>query len=395
MATRKRSDVKDLRGAGKLIVDATTNVADVVERMHRVIGSGPKVLGAPLEKPMTLFTQVVYGSIRGVTKLVGKGVDLALAQLEPLLSDREAGPGRESALAALNGVLGDVLQETGNPLAISMQLRRGGKPLALNDGHLGGRVVVLVHGSSMNDLQWARLGHHHGEALERDLGFTSIALHYNSGLHISTTGAQFAELLESTFAQWPVPLEELVLIGHSMGGLVARSACHVGAKHAWRRKVQALVTLGTPHHGAPLERGGAWAEFLLGLFPQSAPLKHLAHVRSAGVTDLRYGNVRDEDWQGRDRFSSRTDTRTPTSLPKGVECFAVAATMSKTHVKRLLGDGLVPVDSALGRHADPARALAFSQTLLTWGAGHLDLLSRSEVYEALRGWLTSSHRPRS
>jgi pimeloyl-ACP methyl ester carboxylesterase len=254
-----------------------------------------------------------------------------------------------------------------------------------------------VHGSSMNDLQWARLGHDHGAALERDLGVTAVALHYNSGLHVSTNGVTFAELLEGTFATWPVPLEAVALVGHSMGGLVIRSACQVGQKHRWRRKLKAVVTLGTPHHGAPLERGGAWVEYLLGLFAQSAPLKTLAHLRSAGVTDLRYGNVRDEDWQGRDRFSSRNDTRTPTPLPHGVPCFAVAATLSKTHVKRLLGDGLVPVDSALGRHADAARALDFPQahTHIALGAGHLDLLNRAEVYEALRDWLTSCLRPRS
>jgi pimeloyl-ACP methyl ester carboxylesterase len=311
-----------------------------------------------------------------------------------LLGEREVGPGREAALAALNGVLGDVLHDTGNPLAITMQLRRRGKPLDLRDPALGRTVVVLVHGSSMNDLQWERLGHHHGAALERDLGVTAIELHYNSGLHTSTNGAQFAELLEATFAQWPVPLEALMLVGHSMGGLVIRSACQAGEQHRWRRPLRAVVTLGTPHHGAPLEQGGAWVEFLLGLFPQSAPLKKLAHLRSAGVTDLRYGNVRDEDWKGRDRFSSRSDTRLPTPLPAEVACFAVAATRSKTHVKRLLGDGLVPVDSALGRHADATRALAFPRehTLIAWGAGHLDLLNRAEVYDALRDWLTSCLR---
>ena len=119
----------------------------------------------------------------------------------------------------------------------------------------------------MNDLQWKRKGHDHGAALARDLAYTPVYLHYNSGLHISTNGRAFAELLEALVRLWPVPLTELVLIGHSMGGLVARSACHYGAlaRHEWLRRLDKLVFLGTPHHGAPLERGGNWVDMLLGV----------------------------------------------------------------------------------------------------------------------------------
>ena len=56
----------------------------------------------------------------------------------------------------------------------------------------------------------------------------------------------------------------------------------------------------------------------------------------------------------------------------------------------LLGDGLVPVESALGRHADPGRALTFPEDHQWVGdnVGHLDLLSRPKVYEVVRSWLS-------
>jgi pimeloyl-ACP methyl ester carboxylesterase len=339
-----------------------------------------------------LLTGLVYGSIRGVTKLVGVGLDKSLAQLEPLLGERTPGPSREALQAALNGVLGDVLEQSGNPLAIPMQLRRGGvqlDPAALEGP--GPHVVVLVHGSSMNDLQWLRQGHDHGAALERDLGVTAIYALYNSGLHVSTNGRALAELLEATLAAWPVKVKTLTLLGHSMGGLVSRAAIHLAEAEGlkWRKVLRALVTLGTPHHGAPLERGGAWAEFFMGLRAESAPLRTLAQVRSAGVTDLRFGSVRDEDWQGQDRFKLGRDARVPTPLPKGVACFAVAGSLAKSPRKKAPGDGLVQVDSALGRHEESPRVLAFpdANQLVAWGCSHLDLLNQPVVYEQVREWL--------
>jgi pimeloyl-ACP methyl ester carboxylesterase len=108
---------------------------------------------------------------------------------------------------------------------------------------------VLVHGSCLNDRQWSRLGHDHGAALERDLACTPVYLHYNSGRHLSTNGRELAGLMEALVAAWPVPLETLAIMGHSMGGLVARSAIHVAetAGHAWRGKLRKLVCLATPH----------------------------------------------------------------------------------------------------------------------------------------------------
>jgi PGAP1-like protein len=399
-----RVSVDDLRGATRLAVDATMAVTDLVEAMHHNIAGGPSVLGRPLEGPTRLLTGPVYGGIRGVTRLVGAGIDVALANLArllaPLLAVDAPAPEREAVVSVLNGVLGDHLAQTGNPLAIEMRLRHGGHPLELEPQALRlalpqatGKLVVLVHGSCLSDRQWTRQGHDHGAALARDLGFTPVYLHYNSGLHISANGREFAALLERLVAAWPTPLDDLVIVAHSMGGLVARSACHFGeaAGHAWRPKLHKLVCLGSPHHGAPLERGGHWIDLFLGASRYSAPLARLGKIRSAGVTDMRFGNVMDEHWAGRDRFGHAGDLRGRLELPAGVQCYAIAATKARAAGGKLPGDGLVSVDSALGRHAKPELTLGFPEThqWIAYAMGHLDLLSRAEVYETIRSWLSS------
>lgn len=417
MTKNNRNHGEDLRGATRLALDATLGVMSLVESMHRTIASGPAILGSPLAVPAKLITGVVYGTIRGVTELVGTGIDVALTELAPLLGEGVAGPEREAVVSALNGVLGDYMVETNNPLAIEMCLRRDGHALELTEGALreaipdaSSRVCVIVHGSSMSDLGWKRNGHDHGAELARDLGVTTVYVRYNSGRHISTNGRELAALADALVAAWPVPVEELSFVAHSMGGLVVRSACHVAELEgrAFRSKVRKAVFLGTPHHGAPLERDGVWLPVLLGVSRYSAPLARLGDIRSAGVTDLRYGNVLDEHWHGRDRFEPGDDPRQELSLPVGVDCYAIAGTLSKQPAEaseapgasrgrigeflrdRLLGDGLVPVDSALGRHPEPRLALDFpaSNQLMLWETGHLDLLDRPAVYEALRAWLS-------
>jgi hypothetical protein len=307
-------------------------------------------------------------------------------------------------LAALNGVLGDYLVASDNPLAIPMSLRREGRPLVLEEQALaaaipqaGGKLAVLAHGLCLNDLHWNREGHDHGAVLARDLGHTPLYLHYNTGLHTSINGRALADLIETLLGQWPYRVEELSIIAHSMGGLIARSACHYGALagHAWPRRLRRIAFLGTPHHGAPLERGGNWVDLILDATPYAAPFARLGKIRSAGITDLRYGNVLDEHWKGRDRFARTGDIRRNVPLPKGVQCFAIAATTGKKPGDlrdRLLGDGLVPVASALGRHDESHRSLSFpkSRQWIGYGMSHLDLLGRSEVSDQLVRWFGST-----
>jgi pimeloyl-ACP methyl ester carboxylesterase len=401
MPRKKRRHAEDLRGATRLAADATRGVTDVVEAMHHTIASGPALLGRPLARPARVVTAAIYGSIRGVTRLVSGGIDALLAQLAPLLGESEPGPERAALIAALNGVVGDYLAETGNPLATEMRLVHEGVPLEIETQELRavmprakGRVLVLVHGSCMNEAQWKRGGHDHGAALAASLGLVPIYVRYNSGLHISTNGEQLSLLLDRLVAAWPAPVERVSIVGHSMGGLVARAACHAAESSGarWRADLVDLVCIGSPHQGAMLERGGNLFELLLGVSRYSAPLGRLGRLRSAGVTDLRYGNVRGEDWSERDRFAGGKDPRRPLPLPEGVRCYAIAGTRSPGPASRLRGDGLVSVGSALGLHRDPARAVAFpeSHRWIAYGTGHLDLLDRPEVYETLRAWLVAA-----
>lgn len=398
----------DLRGVSKLAIAATTAITDLVEAMHHNIASVPGKAVAQQSGRARGISGFVYSTVRGVTRVVGGGLDAALALVSPALKDVADVRGRDAVVAALNGVMGDYLADSKNSLAITMSLRHNGHALMLTREAMiaslptaSGRIVVLVHGLCMNDAQWKRrdangVYHDHGAALQRDLGYTPVYLHYNSGLHTSTNGHAFATLLEQLVAAWPVPVQELSLVMHSMGGLVSRAACYYGekAKHRWIRSLQSMVFLGTPHHGAPLERGGNWIDVILGATPYAAPFAKLGKVRSAGITDLRYGNLVDEDWQHRDRFALAPDTRQQIPLPPEVRCFAIAATTGKRDgdlADRLLGDGLVPLKSALGQHSGARLSLRFprDRQRTVYSTNHMQLLSSSEVYANIRQMLAN------
>jgi hypothetical protein len=393
--------VDDLRGLGRLAVDGVSGITDLVEAMHAAITHLPAVIGKPAPTTTTGLTRFVYRRVRGVTRLVGTGLDASLSRLGPWLGSGNPSPQREAMLAAANGVLGDHLEASGNPLAIGMQFRRDGQALRLAPRSLeasvpdaGGKLLVLVHGLCMNDLQWNHAGHDHGRALARDLGYTPVYLRYNSGRRVSTNGDEFARSLEKLIRAWPVPVEEITLLCHSMGGLVARSAVDsaLAGKLAWPELPLRIVFLGTPHHGAPLERAGSWADLLIGLSPYSAPFVRLGRIRSAGIQDLRHGNVRNSDWQDRDG-DGRADGRTPLPLPKRVKAYAIAVTTQQRREDgddgKLRGDGLVPIASALGEHTDPAFDLRIprSRRWVGHGISHLELLGNAAVHARIHRWL--------
>lgn len=404
MATREPAPKSDLRGLSRLTIDAIAGVVDVVEAMHYNIARVPGILAPAKPARTTGVTGLVYRSIGGVIGLVGHLLDRLLATLDPWLGAKSTWRGREVALAALNGVLGDYLAASQNPLAIGMSVRREGRSLPMERKALAaampqarGKILLLVHGLCMSDLQWSRRGHDHGAALARELGYTPVYLHYNTGLHVSANGRALSALLARLVKSWPVPIQELTIVGHSMGGLVARSACYYSAEsgRGWLRHLRNLVFLGTPHHGAPLERGGNVVDMLLGANRYTAPLAQLGKLRSAGITDLRYGSLADPDWQGRDRFERSNDRRIAVKLPESVKCFTIAATTARKRASvaaRSMGDGIVPLASALGRHRDPRRTLPFpeSRQWIGYGMNHLDLLSRDEVYVRMGQWLASS-----
>lgn len=412
----------DLQGLAQLATDATLGVTRLAETVQ---GNVYKTVAAPLGAAGARFvdrsegasgirprsiTGFVYGAVRGVTRLAGATADAALSAVAARSERRPSSPKREAVLAALGGVLGDRLRETGNPLEIRMSLRHEGNPLPLDPAGLAkalpqcsGKILVLLHGLCMNDLQWRPAeGASHGDLLAAELGYTPIYLHYNTGLRTSDNGAQLAGLLEQLVQAWPAEVQEVSLLAHSMGGLVARSACEharVQGLH-WRPALRHIVFLGTPHHGAPLERLGGWLDRLLGSNPVTRPFARIGKVRSAGITDLREGHVLEADWK-KTADATDKDEAAPVpglALPEDVACFAIAAMLGEASgaaspaqslARRWLGDGLVPLESALGQHEDPRRSLAFREDR-TWvvpNTDHLALLTRAEVAQKVVGWL--------
>lgn len=404
----KHLRVSDVRGAARLAAQATRGVSRIVEGVHQSVwdrfgfrGAQPGQTGG--------VTGLVYKSIRGLTQALSVGVEASLLRLERALdapgNANAESPQREAVLAVLNGVMGDRLQADNNPLAIHMTLRhRGealnwqGSPSRQDNPVVTGKLLLMIHGLCRNDLQWDSQYEgsdvNHGERLAGELGLTPIYLRYNTGLHVSQNGRELAQQLERLLVHWPVPIEEISVLAHSMGGLVMRSAAHYAQADglAWPKRLRSIVFLGTPHHGAPLERAGNIVDVLLGSTPFTAPLARLGQLRSAGITDLRFGCVVDEDWLGGNRFHRKPDSRRHVPLPEGVACYAIAATTAAKRsllADRLIGDGLVPLHSALGHHRDAKRRLDFPKSAqwIAYQTSHMALLNHPEVGAQLLRWL--------
>ncbi|MEJ2534332.1 MAG: alpha/beta hydrolase, partial [Gammaproteobacteria bacterium] len=399
----KALHVSDVRGLADVAVQATRDVTAVVEGVHRSVHATLGLPGGQHPGRTTGITGLVYRSIDGITRLTGAGLRASLAFGEPLarrlghepLASRE----REVLLGILNGVLGDQLAATRNPLALPMTLRYRGQEIGRDEPQpstdVGGRLLVMIHGLCMTDHGWrpreddARPDM--GAVLAARLGHTPLYLRYNSGRAVTANGLDLAKQLEKLVEYWPVPVEEITLLGHSMGGLLARSAVAHGARlgHAWPRRLSSLVFLGTPHHGAPLERAGAWVETLLHATPYTRPFAALSSRRSRGIRDLRHGeigSVENGSRPGADRGKGpdRSGTRAAPRLPAGVRVLAVAGTRASraramevgVGAGDLPGDGLVPVASALGKHPDAERDLCLpdSSRLVIPGTSHMGLL---------------------
>jgi pimeloyl-ACP methyl ester carboxylesterase len=315
-------------------------------------------------------------------------------------------PRGSAVLAALNGLIGDTLERRQSALHQPMAVRVAGRPVPVESADLAEafpdarpRVVVFLHGLMETELSWAIGGREtYGQRLERDLNVTAVQLRYNSGLHVSHNGRSLADLLERLVEEWPVAVEEVALVGHSMGGLIARSACHQAGLDdmSWPRLVRHVVSLGTPHTGAPLEQAVHYASAALHVVPETRPFSRFLRRRSAGIRDLRQGSLVDEDWAGRDPDALRAAACSEVPLLEGAtHCFVTATiTRSPRHpVGRLIGDYLVLQPSGSGRSR--TRRIGFDEEhgMHVGGATHFALLNHPAVYDKLRDWLTSSSRP--
>jgi pimeloyl-ACP methyl ester carboxylesterase len=362
----------------------------------------------PAGKPIGLIHDTVangvVGALGGAAAAAGRGAEALVARRRrpqrPLSATLPGGLG----LAALNGLVGDRLERERSPLQEPISVRVDGLPVPPERDALARafpeatpRLVVFVHGLMGNEVGW-RLGRRqgrepYGARLAREIGCTPLYIRYNSGRHISENGRSLADLIETVVAAWPVEVAEVALVGHSMGGLVSRSACHLAAKDgaAWVKTVRHIVSLGSPHMGAPLEQAVHVASYAFGKLPETRMLSSFLRRRSSGIRDLRRGSLVDEDWHDRDPEALRAAACEEVPLLDGAtHCFVSATvTRSPRHpVGRVVGDTLVLQPSASGRSR--TRKLGFQDEFgLHIGAtNHIALLNHPAVYEKLREWLS-------
>ncbi|KPK66667.1 MAG: hypothetical protein AMS21_01320 [Gemmatimonas sp. SG8_38_2] len=315
----------------------------------------------------------------------------------------------DSLEASINGFYGDYIQGRRNRLDLGMSFRHHGRRLPTTREALDAafpnptpKVCILVHGLASTEWLWSLSSERHygkpdvtfGTRLESDLGFTPLYVRYNTGRHISDNGRSLAELLTKLMDAYPVPIEELAVVGHSMGGLVARSAAHYAREHRepWLSRLRHVACIGSPHLGAPLEKGTnllTWALRRLDAAGAEVPAV-LLDARSAGIKDLRYGYTVDEEWMGRDPDQVFADARRNVPLVDGVGYYFLAATISRDQhhpIGQLFGDLLVRVPSASGETPEPTKRIPFRSGAVFTGMHHVHLANHPDVYEALRDLL--------
>jgi pimeloyl-ACP methyl ester carboxylesterase len=404
----------ETRALSRLAFEELRGAAGGVREIHRAIAdrafgaAGPGAL--PARAVHDAVANGVYGAVRGVTGLLGQAADAGLRRRPPADARwLSTSPGGAIALGALDGLIGDTLERRGSDLQERMTVRVRGRSVPTEREALrrafpqaAPHVVVFVHGLMGTELAW-RLGADaeggtYGHRLARDLDCTPLYVRYNSGRHISENGRSLADLLEELVAAWPHDVENVALVGHSMGGLVARSACHYahGRGDRWVRRVRHVVSLGSPHMGAPLAHAVHWASAGLDLAPETRPFAAFLRRRSAGIRDLRQGSLVDEDWRELEPDALRAAACREVPLLEGAAHCFVAATVTRRAghpLGRLLGDCLVLEPSASGRSRTRRIPFRAEHGLHLGGAHHLTLLNHPAVYDRLREWLAAPPPP--
>jgi pimeloyl-ACP methyl ester carboxylesterase len=393
---------------GELAGDSVGGTVARIEDMHTGIAERVFNSVGPGSEPVRAIhdgvAKKVYAAVRVASSVVIKAGATAIGAGAdpdgPSLTDRPTG---RLALGALNGAFGDRLAERGSPLTQQLTVRRHRRDLELTREALATdcpdarpRVALFLHGLCETDDSWRLRSAHYvpyGDRLENELGYSSLYVNYNSGRHISENGREFAQALAALLDNWPVRIEEIALVGHSMGGLVARSACHYGAMSEWAQRVRHVFTLGCPHTGAPLERATNAAASALALLPETRGFAKALNLRSAGIKDLRYGYVIEEDWFGHDPDAYLRNTGREIPFLETANHYFVCATLSRephAPLGRLFGDWLV-LNSSAWASGGRGQRLRFPMDNYRHygGASHFDLLNHPAIYEQLRRWLTN------
>lgn len=360
---------------GPTYLDALSLLAEVADEL--VVRSARETHDAWADRfggyPGRPVARAVYGGaglgLRAASRALGRVAETGIG---PRLED---GPRGRFVSSAVNGLIGDRLATERPRMAISMAVRAAGRDVPMPElasafPAATGRVVVFVHGLCETESYWSRgPGPTYGEALA-DHGWTPVFVRANTGLGLRHNGVALSALVQDVVAAWPVPVTRIALVGHSMGGLLVRAAGAVAtdAEKPWTELVTDVVTLGTPHLGAPIARGLGHGSRHLGRMPETATIGRILDWRSVGVHDLVEGLAEDVPPLPHARY--RLVAATLTARPRHP-------------VGHLVGDLLVRVSSAYGGdHLFPgATRLHLGRT------GHFDLLNHPEVHTALREWL--------
>ena len=402
----------EIQSLGEIAAASVAHPGVVARDVHGAVASrvfgmlGP--LGAAVRVIHDGISRTSYRAIGGALgaplRAGGRALAVAASPDAPALADStRAG----LALGALNGIAGDRLAGDHPDLALELSVRRRGMDVPLGSEGLAraypdatSKLVVFVHGLCATDDAWRifPLGGGerqppYGARLREELGHTPLYVRYNTGLHVSDNGRRLAEALEQIHSNWPVEIDQIALVGHSMGGLVARSAAHYGERegHDWPERLRHVFCLGTPNLGAPLERAAHVADWVLSRLPETRPFARMfLSGRSDGIKDLRYGSCVEEDWCDHhpDEFL-RDRCREVPFLPSAAYYFIGATLGSRPDGvgAALVGDLLVQYPSASGNGKRRRIPFEIENGRHLGGLHHLQLLNHPAVYAQIRDWL--------
>ncbi|CAN5356869.1 hypothetical protein BH09ACT10_BH09ACT10_11930 [soil metagenome] len=378
-------------------------IVGTVRDMHRAIARQVflpgRVLG--LSAPETVHNTIasaVYGAISGTLRLSSAGARKLAAR--GVGAPLEQGPRGRRVIAAVNGLVGDRLRMDDDPQAITMTIRVDGKDVAPERFPIqqafrgsGGHLVVFLHGLCESDESWQirarKVGSTYPERIARETDGTPVLIRYNTGLHVSENGAHLAALLTQLMAAWPVPVTRITLIGHSMGGLVARAATNhaTSLNQMWPHLVKNVICLGTPHTGALLEKVVHLGSRAMRTWPQSSPLSGILDARSVGILDLRHGYISRDEWSGQDLTAQwGLDRIAAAPLPRA-EYHFIAATLGPSR-HNPFGDLLVDYKSATGAHRSGS-IVEGAELRYVPSVDHFALLNHSNVGDSIVGWLNA------